>query len=311
MSFQETIRWRGAPIEVDAVRAENKTFIISGGLIKVAHLKKEWLQDIDDPKDVIHELKTGRERVDILRFWQRVPDTQAKWDYYKEWCDVAAIPIADYKHWFEKQTSPKARNKIRKTAKYGVSIEQTELTDALVRGIMEIFNQSPVRRGKRFWHYGKSFDQVKQEMSLDLHDSIFITAYHKQELIGFVKMQFTDRYGMLTLILDKTKHRDKAPMNGMIAKAVEVCAARKVPYIVYMLWRRGDHGEFQESMGFKRITIPEYFVPLSFKGQVGLRLGLHRGLRGLIPEQLMLQLLALRGKWYAWKYRRQMAEKDE
>src|SRR5207248_925247 len=106
---------------------------------------------------------------------------------------------------------------------------------------------------------------------------------------------------MLTLILDKTKHRDKAPMNGMIAKAVEVCAARNVPYIVYMLWRRGDHGEFQESMGFKRITIPEYFVPLSFKGQVGLRLGLHRGLRGLIPEQLMLQFLALRGKWYAWK----------
>ncbi len=177
----------------------------------------------------------------------------------------------------------------------------------MARGIMDIFNQSPVRRGKRFWHYGKDFETVKKEMSLDLSESTFITAYRGKELIGFIKLLFADRYAMLTLILDKINHRDKAPMNGMLAKAVEICVVRKVPYIVYMMWRRGGHGEFQESTGFERIPIPEYFVPLTFKGAIALRLGLHRGVRGLIPEKVTVWLLALRAKWYSRRHRQGVA----
>ena len=185
-------------------------------------------------------------------------------------------------------------------------IEQTELTDELVRGMMAIFNQSPVRRGKPFWHYGKDFDTVKKEMSLDLNDSIFVTAYYKEELIGFIKLLFVDRYAMVTVILDKLNHRDKAPMNGMIAKAVEICAERKVPYLVYYMWRRADHSDFQESTGFEKIPIPEYFVPLTLKGAIALRLGLHKGVKGLVPEKTMTSLLALRAKWYARKARKRL-----
>ena len=35
------------------------------------------------------------------------------------------------------------------------------------------------------------------------------------------------------------------------------------------------------------------------KGAMALRLGLHKGLRGIIPEQMMSWLLTLRAKWYA------------
>lgn len=301
--YQETIRWKGTPIHVDAVRAEDKVFLISGRGIKTASLKNEWQETIEDPQGVIRELKSCPAKIDLLRFWQRIPESEPKYGYYYEWRDVAAIPVTNYKHWLEKQISPKARNKVRKTQKFGVVIDQTELTDELVRGIMEIFNQSPVRRGKRFWHYGKDFETVKKEMSLDLRDSIFITAYHGQELIGFVKLLFTDRYALLTLILDKLNHRDKAPMNGMIAKTVDICGARRIPYLVYYMWRRAGHQDFQESTGFERIPIPEYFVPLTAKGAIALRLGLHRGMRGLIPEKLMAQLLAARAKWYAGKFR--------
>jgi hypothetical protein len=301
--YQETIRWKGTPIHVDAVRAENKVFLISGRGIKTASLKNEWQETIEDPQGVIRELKSSPAKIDLLRFWQRIPESEPKYGYYYEGRDVAAIPVTNYKHWLEKQISPKARNKVRKTQKFGVVIDQTELTDELVRGIMEIFNQSPVRRGKRFWHYGKDFETVKKEMSLDLGDSIFITAYHGEELIGFVKLLFTDRYALLTLILDKLNHRDKAPMNGMIAKTVEICGARKIPYLVYYMWRRAGHRDFQESTGFERIPIPEYFVPLTAKGAIALRLGLHRGVQGWIPEKLIAQLLAARAKWYARKSR--------
>ena len=301
---KETIRVKGVLLKRDAVLVKNQAFLVSGDFIKTASLrqdKEEWLEDIEEPDEVIQALKAAPLKVDILRFWQRIPETETKYGYYKEWRYVAAIPVTEYKHWLQKQISPKARNKIKKSAKFGVVIEETELTDELVRGITDIFNQSPVRRGKRFWHYGKDFETVKKEMSLDLNESIFITAYYGKELIGFIKLLFADRYAMLTLILDKINHRDKAPMNGMIAKAVEICAQRKVPYIVYMMWRRGGHGDFQESNGFERIPVPEYFVPLTFKGAIALRLGLHRGVRGLMPEKFMPWLLALRAKWYSRK----------
>ena len=296
------------PIRLDAIRVEDKAFVISGRFIKTAALKNEWQEDIDNPNRVIRELKDSPGKIDLLRFWQRIPESEPKYSYYHEWRDVAAIAISDYKHWFEKQISPKARNKVRKSAKFGVAIEQTELTDELVRGIMDIFNQSPVRRGKRFWHYGKDFETVEKEMSLDLNESIFVTAYYKGELIGFVKLLFADRYALLTVILDRLNHRDKAPMNGMIAKAVEICAARKVPYLGYYMWRRAGHREFQESTGFERISIPEYFVPLTLKGTIALRLGLHRGEKGLIPEKVMGWLLMFRARWYAAKYSRRPAE---
>jgi hypothetical protein len=301
-----TFRVRGAPRSLDTVRIKNLTFTISGKFIMTAQLseKDEWLMDVPDPDEIIGALKNIPVRIDLLRFWQRIPDTEAKFSYYREWRQIAAIPIEDYQHWLTKQISPSARNKIRKTSKFGVVIQETKVSDQLVRGIMGIFNQSPVRRGKRFWHYGKDFETVKKEMSLDLENSIFITAYHENELIGFIKLYITNRYAMITLILDKTTHRNKAPMNGMIAKAVEVCAERKIPYIAYTVWRRGEHGQFQESNGFEKIPVPQYFVPLTLRGELALRLRLHKGLRGWIPEMVMIWLLALRANWYLWKFRK-------
>ena len=306
MIYQETIRVKGVPIQCDAVRVDQQTFIISGRFTKTASLRKdkeEWVEDVDDPQKVIRALRASPVKIDLLRFCQRIPETEPKFGYYKEWRYVAAIPVTTYKTWFEKQISPKARNKIRKTQKYGVAIQESKLDDELVRGIMQIFNQSPVRRGKRFWHYGKDFETVKKEMSLDLDQSIFVTAYHGNELIGFVKLLLADRYALVTLILDKMGHRDKAPMNGMIAKAVEICAARGLSYLVYYMWRRGGHAGFQESTGFQKIPIAEYFVPLTLRGTLTLGVGLHRGIRGLIPDKAMEGLLALRAKWYASRYR--------
>ena len=312
MIHQETIRIRGVPVHFDAVRVGNQTFIISGKFAKTASLrrdKNEWFEDVHNPEEIIRALKAAPVTIDLLRFWQRVPETEPKFGYYKEWRHIAAIPVRDYQSWFKKKISPKARNKIRKSEKFGVLIRETEFGDELVRGIMEVFNQSPVRRGKPFWHYGKDFDTVKEEMSLDLKESIFITAYYEGELIGFIKLMLADKYAMITLILDKTTHRDKAPMNGMIAKAVEICAQRKIPYITYTVWRRGEHGQFQESNGFERIPVPEYFIPLTRKGALALRLGLHKGLRGSIPEKMMVRLLALRAKWYSLRYPQHIAPK--
>lgn len=301
---KETIYPKGLPVHVEAVRVNGKTYLISGKLLRTASLRDEWQEDVENPTEVVAALKKCPIRIDLLKFWQRIPETAAKYSYYKEWQPVAAIPITTYKHWWDKQIRFKARNKMRKTQKLGVVVEQIEFNDEFVRGVVEIYNQSPVRRGKPFRHYGKDFETVKAELSVDLDEAIFVAAYHGKELIGFIKFVVADRYAMVTLILDKTVHRDKSPTNGMIAKVVEICAERNIPFFTYTLWRRGDHGKFQESVGFEKFPVPQYFVPLTFLGKLALALGLHNGSKAVIPEQVMVWLLSLRTKWYVRKVAR-------
>jgi hypothetical protein len=300
--IKETIRPKGAPITVDAVKIRGQTYVITGRFVKTASLKNEWQADVERPDEVIAALQQSPLRIDLLKFWQRIPETAAKYPYYKEWRHVAAIPIIDYKHWWDKQVNPNTRRLIRKSEKSGVGIKEVTLDDQLVLGILGIFNESPIRRGKPFRHYGKDFETVKSEMSTDIADSIFIAAAYQNELIGFIKLVLTDNYAMVTMILDKQSHRDRSPVNGLIAKAVQICAERKIPFLTYTLWRIGGHGYFQERNGFERIAVPEYYVPLTVRGKLLLSLRMHEGLKGILPEQIVIWLLALRSKWYTRKF---------
>lgn len=303
MSFKESIRSKGVPVTVDAVRINGQTFLASGRLMKTAELKYIWEEDVRDPELVIRELKNGPLKVDILKFWQRIPDTEPKFPYYHEWRYPASIPITTHKQWFEKQIKKTARTKIRKAERLGLKVREEQLSDELIRGIMEIYNESPLRRGKPFWHYGKDFETVKKELSQDLEKCMFVTAYWNGELIGFIKFFFLDRYAKTTLILDKVSRRDVGSMNSLISKIIEICADRNIPYFVYSYWRRGDHGQFQESNGFIKTAVPEYFVPLTTRGRLALLLNLHRGIKGWIPEKMMILLLDLRAKLLARKFR--------
>ena len=307
MILKETIYPKGAPVVVDALQINGKTLLISGKFIKTASLKNEWQEDLDDPEEVVRALKKSGVRVDLLKFWQRIPETEPKFPYYKEWRQVAAIPIRDFKYWWDKQIRFRSRNKIRKAQKLGVIVKEISFNDDFVRGVVEIYNQSPIRRGKPFRHYGKDFDTVKAELSVDLNEAVFVAAYFKDELIGFTKFVLADRYAFVTLILDKTSHRDKSPMNAMVAKVVEGCAQRGLSHFTYTLFRRGDHGRFQESVGFVKVPVPEYYVPLTALGRIALGLRLHEGVKGVIPERLLVSLLELRSKWYTFRLGRKIA----
>jgi hypothetical protein len=300
--LKETVYPKGRPVMIDAVLVNDQTYLVTGRLVRTASLKYEWQEDVENPVELATMLKQAPVRIDLLKFWQRIPETGAKYPYYKEWLPIAAIPISTYEDWWGKQINCKTRNMVRKSQKAGVTVAQVEFSDDFVRGVVEIYNQSPIRRGKRFRHFGKTFPTVKAELSVDLDEALFVGAYYQQELIGFIKFLVADRYAMVTLILDKIAHRDKAPMNGMVAKVVEICADRKIPYFTYTLWREGSHGKFQKSVGFEKFPVPEYFMPLTLLGRIALSLRLHRGIKGVIPEAAMVWLLGMRAKWYSWRF---------
>lgn len=283
--------------------------IVSGNIIKVGELKDAyWLKrdSVPDPERIIKLIKDKKAKIDIFTFSQTLPDTSHKYKYYMEWDNIAALPIETFDTWWVKQINDKTRNMVRRAQKRGVEVRVADFDNAFIKGIADIYNETPVRQGRTFLHYGKDIDSIRIENSSFLDRSDFIGAYCNDELIGFIKLVYVDEVAGMMQILSKVKARDLAPNNALIAKAVEICAAKGIMYLTYAKFIYGKKGidpvaQFKHHNGFKKVDIQTYYAPLSIKGSIALKLGLHHGYIEFIPKSLLLYLIKIREAWYRIK----------
>jgi hypothetical protein len=281
-----------------------------GSLIRIAFLDGEGYQFLDDPESALEILRQSGVRADLFTFIQKLSDAAPKYRYPLEWDNMAALPIGTFDDWMKNQIDFKVRNKVRKAAKIGVDVREMPLDEALLRGISKIYNESPIRQGRRFWHYGKDLESLRRMKSTFLDRSIFIGASFEGNLIGFVKLVANEDRSQAGLmhIVSMMKHRDKAPTNALIAQAVKSCAERAIPYLWYANFTYGKRqtdslAEFKQRNGFQRVDVPRYYVPLSATGRIALRLGLHHDLVELIPEPIIVKYRSIRSRWYAKRFR--------
>jgi hypothetical protein len=294
---------RGRPVVVPGVQIADKRLVIQGRFLKVARLSDEWYDGLDDPEKIVSSLRECAPVPDLFTFWQRLPDTHPNYSYCHELEVLSAIPLKDFRHWWEKQISSDTRKKAKRPEKRGVEIKVVPLDDAFVNGVMGIFNETPVRRGKRFWHYGKDFATIKNGLSRDLDRSRFIAAYDAGNLVGFVKLVYAEgRFANPGLIVSKLEARKKYVNNALIAKSVEMCCQDGIPFLTYTKWRRGTQAEFLARNGFQKVTVPRYWVPLTPKGKIAIKLKLYRDVRSYIPDRLLAGLLELRSSFYSRWY---------
>jgi hypothetical protein len=280
------------------MEVDDKRILIEGEIPRIARLEQEWYEDVEDPRTLINQLCKSEPRPDIFTFWQRLPDTEPKYSYPMKLDSIAALPIKSYSLWWEKQIDRKARNKIRKAQKNGVVVKPATFDDRFVRGITSIFNETPIRQGRHYLHYGKDFETIKRQFSRFLFREEIFGAYLGEELVGFIMLAYAENYAYLGQIISKIAHRDLAPNNLLLAKAVERCAEKGVPYLVYALWLEDSLGDFKRSNGFQKFDLPRYYVPLTGKGKLALKLGLHRGWKEAVPKPLRKPLKKLRRRWY-------------
>jgi hypothetical protein len=272
--------------------------VIHGRFLREGRLEQEWFEDLENPHELVEALRVGPVRADILTFWQRLPDVVPKYSYYKEWDEIAALPLSTYDHWWNNQIKSRTRGLIRKSEKQGVSVCEVEYTDAFVAGMTRIFNETPLRQGRPFIHYGKDFETVKRQFSRYLFREKLIGAYYDGQLIGFMMIGFADRYAVTGQIISMVSHRDKGTNNLLIAKAVEMCTREKVGFLVYLHWGVGSLAEFKRRNGFEKVRLPRYYVPLTARGKLALRMSAHRGVLRMLPEATIPRLKQLRVLWY-------------
>lgn len=285
-----------------------KEIRIDGKLIRIAFIDGEGFQFLEDPEVAIKSLRNSGSRVDLFTFIQRLSDTAPRYSYPMEWDNMAALRVTTYDDWMTNQINSKVRNMIRKAAKNGVVVREVPFDDAYVRGIQAIYNESPVRQGKPFWHYGKDLDAVRKMNATFLDRSVFIGAYFESTLIGFVKLVFDEERNQAGLmqIVSMMGHQDKAPTNALIAQSVRSCADRGIPYLWYANMSYGKKqadglADFKRHNGFQKIDLPRYYVPLTVAGRMALRLGLHRGMFEWIPEPVSATYRKIRKQWYEKK----------
>jgi hypothetical protein len=278
---------------------------VRGRVLRIAAMEGDAYRFLDDPESTILDLRRSGRGIDLFTFMQRLPETTPKFGYPMEWDNVAVLPVTTFDSWWTETLGFKGRNKAKQAERKGVELREIPFDDQLIEGIWQIYNECPVRQGKRFPHYGMSREGVREYAGTFLDSSFFLGAFFDGVLIGFAKLTMDETSTQVGLmhIVSMNRHREKAPTNALVAQAVRSCELRKIPYLVYSKFsygnkRRDSLSDFKERNGFQRVDVPRYYVSLTRFGELAFRLGMHRSLIERLPEPLITRLRGYRAAWY-------------
>ena len=254
--------------------------------VRIAQDNQEYEKDAPATAEYLAQLT--QRGVDIYTFLERswcCPIANPPINWIRTEDNVGLLEITTLDAWFT-AVGKKTRNMVRKAEKSGVKVNVVELTSQLVEGIWKIYNETPIRQGRAFHHYGQSLKSVGDNMAMS-KNCTFIGAYLQDELVGFIQIIYGDHIAIISQILSLQKHWDKSLNNALLAKAVEVCAGNGNRWLMY--GRIGNHpslDKFKESNGFIKYPIARYYVALTGKGRFAIRLGLHKPFKDALPEPL-------------------------
>ncbi len=287
----------------------DKAIKIQGRFLRIARFEGDKYTFPDDPEEVLNGLRECGTRIDMFTFLQKLPETSPKYQYPMEVDNLAVLPVSTFENWWNNQIRSYPRNRARQAEKRGVVMREVPYGEELIKGICAIYNETPVRQGKKFPHYGMTLERAGQYAGTFLDRSVYIGAFLGEEMIGFIKLTMDEsrKQADLVHILSMAQHKDKAPTNALIAEAVKACAKRNVSYLVYENFAYGNKmgdslSHFKEVNGFQRVNIPRYYVPLTLIGRIGLRLGLHQRFADRIPESMAGKFRDLRRLWYERRF---------
>ena len=188
-----------------------------------------------------------------------------------------------------KEHDPKGREK-------WIEARITQPDDELATGIWRIYNESPIRQERKFPHYGTPLKDIQRSV-LSAHDSTYIGAYFHGEMAGFIQLVHGDNITIISQILSRQEHWDKAVNNALVAKAVEICASRGIKWLMY--GRMGNHptlDNFKLNNGCVKYPLTRFYIPLTAKGRLAVGLGLHREAKDILPQSVKYLLMPI----YNW-----------
>jgi hypothetical protein len=285
--------------ELDSIISRKKL------LLKIARDQGEYERSVLPTTQLLQKL--AERGTDVFEFLERkwcckIQDPQESWAKAED--NIALLHLKSYDEWWN-QINKKTRNMIRKAEKSGISISIAKHDEELAKGILEIYNETPIRQDRGFPYYGASLEEVRKILRLT-EDRTYIGAYLQDELVGFIQLVHGDNLTIISQILSMQKHRDKALNNALVAKAIDICADKHVEWMMY--GRMGNHptlDKFKQSNGFEKFPLTRYYVPLTKKGKIATKFGLEKDLKDTLPQSVKNLLFPI----YNWASRTKMKMK--
>ncbi len=279
------------------------------GFFKVANfgLTKEYERDFVPTPQFLRKL-TDR-GVDVFTFIERkwcCPISNSPKNWVRKEDNVGLLHLATYDEWWN-TIGKKTRNMVRKAEKSGVTTTMEPASEKLAEGIWKIFNETPIRQGRPFLHYGEPLISVRNGVFSN-QNSVFIASYYENELAGFIELVIGDNIAIISQILSLQRLWDKAINNALVSKAIEVAAEKKIQWAMY--GRMGNHpslDNFKQSNCFKMFCFSRYYVPLSKKGAIAVKLGLQRDLKDALPSWIKRPLFPV----FSWVSRLGTRKQDK
>jgi len=280
------------------------------GPVRVATIHdEEWIdgEPIADPEALVRSLRDDPP-ADIFTFARSLPECDPCYSFHFEWDNVAVANLANgFSSWWE-ALPQETRKNVRRSQRRGVTVQPVAFDDPLIRGVSSIYNETPIRQGRKFSHYRKTFAQVRAANATYLDRSEFIGAFFNGELIGFIKFVLVNNVARIMQIISMETHVDKRPTNALLAKAIEICCTIRATHLVYGKYVYGRKEtspvtEFKKRNGFGRLNFPRYYVPLTRVGALALRCGVHLGVAQFVPENITNLFLAARSAFYRRRFR--------
>jgi hypothetical protein len=276
--------------ELDALSFRKKLFFT------IANDAEEYSRDVIPTEKFIEKL--GERGADMFTFierkWHQTISNPSEF-WLKANDNIALLQVTSFDDWW-KNIGKKTRNMIRKAEKSGIKTEIVEPNQKLAEGIWKIYNETPIRQERAFPHYGVQLQTVTRSV-LSAQNSTFIGAFFQDELAGFIQLLHGDNITIISQILSVQKFWDKAVNNALLAKAIELCANRGIRWLMY--GRMGNHpslDRFKQNNGFTNYSLTRYYVPITRKGRIAARMGLHRDIKDALPQSIKYPLIPL----YNW-----------
>jgi hypothetical protein len=250
----------------------------------------EYIYDTEPTRELLIDLK--RRGVDLLTFVQRSflrPGLNYSFTMENE--AIALLKCSSFEDWWRHQINKKARNLVRKAEKAGIIVYSPKVDSVFLKRAYEIYNETPIRQGRRYSGYGVSLASVEEKFR-NLQNSEVLGAYFNDELVGLLWIVYGDRVARIRSFVSVIKHRDKAPNNALMAESVKRCSEKGVNFIVYeKMGYLPGLDSFKKQNGFQEFNAPRYHVPLSGKGQLAIKLRLHKEIQYLLSPRMGVILL--------------------
>jgi hypothetical protein len=254
----------------------------------------EYIYDTRPTEELFTTLK--EKKVDIFTFVQRnFISCEQKYLFHSENESIALLEINSFDDWWSLQIRTEERNRIRKAEKQEVIVKLVQTDDHFFRSAQRIYNETPVRQGRKYTGYGLSLQAVRDKFS-DLKQSEILGAYYDGNLIGLLWIVYGDKVARIISFVSLIKYRDKAPNNALLAETVKRCLEKGFRFLVYeKMGYIPTLDSFKFHNGFRKYVIPRYFIPLSQKGLLAMKLHIHKDIQYSLSPRMSNVLLPLYG----------------